>query len=92
MKKILVLFFLLFISTPTYATGTWYPGCEKDAVIYDDSAYQNYAKELQEKYTKKYLKGNDLNTENYNEEVTIPLSLFDIEQHKNGRKYYGNDP
>ena len=90
MKKILILILLLIASHPIYATGTWYEGCEKDAVIYDDSAYQNYAKELQEKYIKKYLKGNDLNTENYNEEVTIPLSLFDIEQHEKGRPYYGN--
>ena len=82
MKKLVIILFIFCLCTPSFATGLWYEGCEKDTVLYDISEVQDYAKQLEDKFYKKYASGTDLNGENYSNEVVIPLSLFMAEQQR----------
>lgn len=96
MKKVLFLFLLLMVSTPVFSTPGWYEGANDNVQFYDDSEYQNYAKELEDKFHAKYCKrvvdkdgvtGTSCTyPENgYDKEVTSPLYDFRIQQCRNGK-------
>ena len=52
MKKFIILFLILIFASPVYSIPSYDPN--NKAEIYDDSEYQEYARQLKEKFHKKY--------------------------------------
>ena len=54
MKKFIILFLILIIASPVYSVPNWTEGANDNVKFYDDSEYQEYARQLKEKFHKKY--------------------------------------
>lgn len=52
-KQFIILFLILIIASPVYSIPSYDPN--NKAEIYDDSEYQEYARQLKEKFHKKYV-------------------------------------
>ena len=55
MKKFIILFLILIIASPVYSVPNWTEGANDNVKFYDDSEYQEYARQLKEKFHKKYV-------------------------------------
>ncbi len=83
MKRIITILFLLFLSTPVFATAGWYEGCNDNIEFAEDNGTQAYYEKLKkafdDKYTYKDEKGTIHITASYkvwNREVIIPLYKY----------------
>ena len=54
MKKFIILFLIMIFASPVYSVPNWTEGANDNVKFYDDSEYHEYARQLKEKFNKKY--------------------------------------
>lgn len=88
MKRIVTILFLLFLSTPVFATAGWYEGCNDNIEPAEDNGTQAYYEKLVKAYHEKYPTYYDEKgwghsyrpARSWNREVIIPLYEY-ISEH-----------
>lgn len=84
MKRIVTILFLLFLSTPVFATAGWYEGCNDNIEPAEDNGTQAYYEKLVKAYHEKYPTYYDEKgvghsyrpARSWNREVIIPLYKY----------------
>lgn len=87
MKKVILIFCLICLALPSFATGLYYEGCNDNVTYYGNTKaqelYEKLDKEYQEKYIKQVSPTEYVDTAKigtYTRDVTIPVYKFMIEE------------